>query len=144
MTSTTSEQPGNGNAAYKLIIQDLCRKVEDAVGQELRKKGQPINEKLLQKTCTTAIEYRLAPALCDWVGSTIPEPDETGCSESIITREGISDVLHRMTQNLETTRLGEIVHEAVAVLENFSPDDMHEFMNHTPEPGFYDHLIGLL
>jgi hypothetical protein len=144
MTNTNIEPTGNGNSRYNLIIQDLCKNVVNAANIELQSHGKTINEEVVQKFCTIAIEHKLAPALSNWVDSTIPEPDETGCSESRISHDDMADFLRRKTQELEEAHVDQLVQEVVAVIENLDPKEIEEIMLHTPNPGFFESMTGLL
>ena len=144
MTNTNIENTGNGNSKYSLIIQDLCRNVVNAANKELQSQGKTINEEVVRKICTEVVENKLASALSNWVDSSIPEPDETGCSESSISHDDMADFLRQKTQELKEAHLDQLVHEAVTVLENVGPKETEEILLHTPNPGFFETMTGLL
>ena len=103
-----------------------------------------INEEVVRKICTEVVENKLASALSNWVDSSIPEPDETGCSESSISHDDMADFLRQKTQELKEAHLDQLVHEAVTVLENVGPKETKEILLHTPNPGFFETMTGLL
>ena len=144
MTNTNIEPAGNGNSRYNLIIQDLCNNVVNAANKELQSQGKTINEEVVRKICTEVVENKLASALSNWVDSSIPEPDETGCSESSISHDDMADFLRRKTQELQEAHVDQLVQEVVAVLENLDPKEIEEIMLHTPNPGFFESMTGLL
>ncbi len=76
--------------------------------------------------------------------TSIPEPDETGCSESSISHDDMADFLRQKTQELKEAHLDQLVHEAVTVLENVGPKETEEILLHTPNPGFFETMTGLL
>ena len=144
MTNTNIEPSGNGNSKYNLIIQDLCKNVVNAANKELQKQGKTINEEVVQKICTEVIENKLASALSNWVDSSIPEPDETGCGEFIISPDNMADFLRQKTQELDEAHKDQLVREAVAVLENIGPKETEEILLHIPNPGFFETMTGML
>ena len=142
--TNTGEQPGNSSSTYSLIIKDLCANVANAAGKELQRQGKTINDEVVKKICTEIIETWLAPALSNWVESSIPEPDESGCSESIISHEDMADFLRQKTHEMGTTYMARLVNDAVTVLESIGPDEAAEILAHTPNPGFFETMTGRL
>ncbi|MEI6692992.1 MAG: hypothetical protein WCL43_09780 [Chlorobium sp.] len=56
----------------------------------------------------------------------------------------MADFLRQKTQELKEAHLDQLVHEAVTVLENVGPKETEEILLHTPNPGFFETMTGLL
>jgi hypothetical protein len=139
MTHTTSERSGN-NSGYEKIIQNLLAAVQDATEKELYDRGKKPGAEITKTVCKEVIESWMAPALSNWVDSTIPEPDESGESESSFTIEEMAAFLQEIVRELQEKHTGKLVETAVTVLENLTPEKAEEILNRVPDPGFYEHM----